>query len=275
MQSGIGRPDELQRLGIWPVAEVPGVGLNLQDHTFAGIVFLTDREDTMFGMFTEENLELLLEHGQGPLTAPGLHAGGFARTDDRLDAPDVQLYCIPALVRDEALVPAHAPGVTLAACLIKPASTGSVTLVSPDPTGKPLIVHNYYAEAEDLRAQVAGIRLCMEIARTGPLADCLGDPYQYPASDSDEDIAAMLRRHTGSNLHPTSSCKLGVDELAVVDLELRVRGVDALRVVDASVMPSVPRGNTNAPTIAIAERAADLIRGRTPLREESATAGVA
>jgi choline dehydrogenase len=274
MQSGIGRPDELAQLGIWAIAEVPGVGLNLQDHPFAGIVFLTDREDTMFDAFSDANLELL-DQGQGPLTAPGLHAGGFARTSDDLDVPDVQLYCIPALLRDEALVPAHAPGITLAACVTKPASTGRVALVSPDPTAKPLIVHNYYAEAEDMHTHIAATRLCMEIARTQPLAACLGEPYQYPASGTDRDIAAMLRRHTGSNLHATSSCKLGVDELAVVDLELRVRGVDALRVVDASVMPSVPRGNTNAPTIAIAERAADLIRGRIPLGNESAQAGVA
>jgi choline dehydrogenase-like flavoprotein len=274
MQSGIGRPDELSQLGIWPIAELPGVGRNLQDHPFAGIVFQTDREDTLFGAFNDANFELL-DQGQGALTAPGLHAGGFARTNDGLNVPDVQLYCIPALLRDEALVPAHAPGVTLAACAIKPASTGYVALVSPDPTAKPLIVHNYYADPGDLRTQIAGIRLCMEIARTQPLAGCLGEPYQYPASGSDEDIAAMLRRHTGSNLHPTSSCKMGVDELAVVDLELRVRGVDSLRVVDASVMPSVPRGNTNAPTIAIAEKAADLIRGRTPLGDETVPAGVA
>jgi choline dehydrogenase-like flavoprotein len=274
MQSGIGRPDELAQLEISPIAELPGVGLNLQDHPFAGIVFLTEREDTLFGAFNDANLDLL-DQGEGPLTAPGLHAGGFARTNDGLDVPDVQLYCIPALIRDESLVPAHAPGITLAACVTKPASTGYVALVSPDQTGKPLIVHNYYAEAADLRTEIAGIRLCMEIARTQPLAACLGEPYQYPASDADEDIAAMLRRHTGSNLHATSSCKMGVDELAVVDLELRVRGVDALRVVDASVMPSVPRGNTNAPTIAIAEKAADLIRGRTPLGDELAQAGVA
>jgi choline dehydrogenase len=274
MQSGIGRADELAQLGIWPIAELPGVGRNLQDHPFAAILFLTDREDTMFGAFNEANFELL-EEGRGPLTAPGLQAGGFVRSHDGLDVPDVQLYCIPALLRDESLVPAHAPGVTLAACAIKPASTGYVALASPDPTAKPLIVHNYYAEPEDLRTEVAAIRLCMEIARTQPLAGCLREPYQYPASDSDEDIAAMLRRHSTSNLHPTSSCKLGVDELAVVDLELRVRGVEALRVVDASVMPSVPRGNTNAPTIAIAERAADLIRGRTPLGEKSAITAVA
>ena len=274
MQSGIGRPDELVQFGIWPVADLPGVGLNLQDHPFATIVFLTDREDTLFGAFNDDNLELL-DQGQGPLTAPGLHAGGFARTGDGLDVPDVQLYCIPALLRDDALRPADAPGVTLAASVTKPASTGYVALASPNPTAKPLIVHNYYAEAEDLRTQVAGTRLCMEIARTQPLAGCVGEAYQYPASDSDEDIVAMLRRYTASHLHATSSCKMGVDELAVVDPELRVRGVDALRVVDASVMPSVPRGNTNAPTIAIAEKAADLIRGRIPLRDESAQAGVA
>jgi choline dehydrogenase len=113
-----------------------------------------------------------------------------------------------------------------------------------------------------MRVQIEGVRLAMEIARTEPLATCLSEPYQTPASDSDEDIESHVRAHAQTQYHPVGSCRMGVDELAVVDPELRVRGVEALRVVDASIMPAIPRANTNAPTIAIAEKAADLIRGR-------------
>jgi choline dehydrogenase len=268
MLSGIGRGAELAQLGIAPVAELPGVGLNLQDHTVTGAVFRTDSDDTLFGAFNEANLGLFAQ-GEGPLTAPGNHAGGFARTNPSLDVPDIQLYCIPALFRDEALVPGDAPGIALGGCVTKPASTGYVALVSPDPTAKPLIVHNYYSQPEDLRAQMALVRLCMQLAETEPLAGLITERYLCPASDSDTDIAAFVRARTQTNYHPTSSCKMGVDELAVVDLELRVRGIDALRVVDASVMPSVVRGNTNATVTAIAEKAADLIRGRTPISRPS------
>ncbi|MGO9881480.1 MAG: GMC family oxidoreductase [Solirubrobacteraceae bacterium] len=261
MLSGIGRPDELVQLQIEPVAEVPGVGLNLQDHHVSGVVYLTHREDTLFGTYNEVNLAQYAQ-GQGPLTGAGNEAGGFVRSRDHLDAPDLQLFGIPALWVDEGLAPAHAPGVTVGASPVKPSSRGRVMLVSADPTAKPLIVHNYLCEPEDLRVQTAGIRLVMEIAGTQPLAACLGKPYLAPASDSDDDLAAYVRARVQTQYHPVGTCKMGIDDLAVVDADLRVRGVDGLRVVDASVMPTVPRGNTNAPTIAVAERAADLIRGR-------------
>jgi choline dehydrogenase-like flavoprotein len=144
--------------------------------------------------------------------------------------------------------------------------------VSPDPTAKPLIVHNYYAEPEDLRSQVAGVRMCMEIVRTEPLADWVSGPVMVPESDSDEDIVAYIRAGAVTTYHPVGTCKMGVDDLAVVDPQLRVRGVDGLRVVDASIMPTVPCGNTNAPTIAVAEKAADIIRKRTA-RSAEAVAG--
>ena len=137
-----------------------------------------------------------------------------------------------------------------------------MAVVSPDPTTKPFIVHNYFAEPEDMRSAVAGLRAVLEIAATEPLAQYAHTPHLAPASDSDADLEAHVR-HIGQTIyHPTSTCRMGVDDLAVVDAELRVRGVEGLRVVDASIFPSVPRGNTNAPTIAVAEKAADLIRGR-------------
>jgi choline dehydrogenase-like flavoprotein len=271
MLSGIGRPDELVQLEIEPVAELPGVGMNLHDHPISGTVYLSDRDDTYFEAFNEANL-VLFEGGEGPLACAGIDAGGFTRSREGLDAPDMQLYCIPAILADEGTVPGHAPGVTLGASLQKPTSRGYVALVSPDPTAKPLVVHNYFAEPDDLRAQAAGVRLMMEIAATDPLAACLSEPYIAPASDSEEDIVAFLRARMQTHYHPVGTCKMGVDELAVVDPELRVRGVERLRVVDASIMPAIPRGNTNAPTIAVAEKAADLIRGRAaPADEQRAT----
>jgi choline dehydrogenase len=183
------------------------------------------------------------------------------------------MHCVPALFLDEGLVPGHAHGFSVGVNVSKPKSRGHVRLVSPDPTAKPLIVHNYYAEPEDLRAQVAGLRMCLEIASTEPLATLVSDIYIGAASGSDEDITAHIRSRAQTAYHPVGTCKMGVDDLAVVDTQLRVRGVEGLRVVDASIMPTVPRGNTNAPTIAVAEKAADLIRGQTvQLPEKAVTA---
>ena len=197
----------------------------------------------------------------GPADLEHRRGGGLRRTRGDLEAPNVQLHCIPALLLEEGLVPGHAHGLTVAANVAKPLSRGRVVLVSPDPTAKPLIVHNYYAEPDDLNAQIEGLRLCMEIAQTEPLSDWVARPYLCPASTSDEDVAAHVRARAQTAYHPVGTCKMGVDELAVVDPQLRVRGVESLRVVDASIMPTIPRGNTNAPTIAVAERAAELIRG--------------
>lgn len=261
MLSGLGRPDELAGLQIDPVAESPGVGLNLSDHPVCGAVYLAAREGSLLEAMNPDNLARLVTAGRGPLTSSIAEAGGFTRTRGDLHAPDVQLHCAPALLLEEGLVPGHAHGFTVAANVAKPLSRGRVVLVSPDPTAKPLIVHNYYAEADDLNTQIDGLRLCMEIAQIPPLSDWVAEPYLTPTSTSDEDVAAHVRAHGQTAYHPVGTCKMGIDELAVVDPQLRVRGVEGLRVVDASIMPTIPRGNTNAPTIAVAERAAELIRG--------------
>jgi choline dehydrogenase-like flavoprotein len=162
----------------------------------------------------------------------------------------------------EGLMPAPAHGFTLSGCVVAPRARGQVVVVSPDPTTKPLIVHNYLTEPEDVRSAVGGLRVVLEIARTQPLARYAQIPHLVPASGNEDDLVAFLRHTTQTIYHPTSTCRMGGDPASVVDPELRVRGVEALRVIDASVFPSVPRGNTNAPVIALAERAADLIRGR-------------
>ena len=149
--------------------------------------------------------------------------------------------------------------------MLKPKSRGYVALGSPDPTAKPLIVHNYLGHPDDVASLVGGVRMGLEICRAEPLGALATELIEGSESDSDEDILAKVRQDTMTLYHPVGTCRMGGDEGAVVDRELRVRGVEGLRGVDASVMPEVPSGNTNAPTIALAERAADVIRGQTPL----------
>jgi choline dehydrogenase len=161
--------------------------------------------------------------------------------------------------------------------VLKPRSRGYVAVGNPDPTAKPIIVHNYYDDPADMRTAIDGVRAVMEISRHSPLTECISGPLYAPASDADADIEAHVRATTQTLYHPVGTCRMGSDATSVVDTELRVRGVEGLRVVDASVMPTVPRGNTNAPTIALAERAADLIRGLEPLapaRSDAAAAAV-
>jgi choline dehydrogenase len=259
--SGIGRPDELALLQLPTVAEVPGVGLGLQDHPAFGATFICEEPVSLKDALTEENLALWAQGG-GPLSSNVAEAGGFLRTRDDLGAPDVQFHMVAAMHEQEGLVPPPAHGFTLSVCVVKPQSRGQVAVVSPDPTTKPFILHNYFAEPEDMRSAVAGLRTGLEIARTAPLAQYAQIAHSAPPSDSDADLEAHIRHTAQTIYHPTSTCRMGVDDLAVVDPELRVRGVEGLRVVDASIFPSVPRGNTNAPTIAVAEKASDLIRGR-------------
>jgi choline dehydrogenase-like flavoprotein len=269
--SGIGRPDELALLQVPVVAEVPGVGLGLQDHPTMGATWLCEEAVSLKDALTDENLALWAAGG-GPLSSNVAECGGFLRTRDDLAAPDVQFHLVSAMYEQEGLVPPPAHGFTLGVCVVKPQSRGQVAIVSPDPTTKPFIVHNYFAEAEDMRSAIGGMRTVLEIAGAEPLARYAQVAHNVPASAGDADLEAHIRHTAQTIYHPTSTCRMGVDELAVVDPELRVRGVEGLRVVDASIFPSVPRGNTNAPTIAMAERAADLIRGKAPLSVGAAEA---
>jgi choline dehydrogenase-like flavoprotein len=192
-------------------------------------------------------------------------AGGFIRTRDDLEAPDIQLHFAPARFQAEGLVPGDGHGFALGACVLQPKSRGFVVLGSPDPTAKPLIVHNYLQHPDDVASMVAGVRTSMEISAAGRLGELSTGMLIGPESSSDEDIEAHCRQRLQTLYHPVGTCRMGDEPTAVVDRELKVRGVEGVRVVDASVMPTVPRGNTNAPVIALAERAADLIKGEVPV----------
>ncbi len=267
--SGIGRAEELELLQIGQVAESPGVGMNLSDHPTAGLTYVTHSEDSLKDALTEDNLALWTG-GHGPLTSNVAEAGGFWRTEEGMQVPDVQFHMTSAMYEQEGLVPPPAHGFTLSVCVLRPQSRGQVATISPDPTTKPLIIHGYLTEEADVRSIVKGVQKAMAIAAEEPLASFISEGHQVPVSASDEDVEAHVRATMQTIYHPVGTCRMGHDDLAVVDPECRVRGVEGLRVVDASVFPSVPRGNTNAPTIALAERAADLIRGRTTAAPDAA-----
>jgi choline dehydrogenase len=256
--SGVGPAEHLQMVGIPPVHELP-VGEGLQDHPNTWITYTTD-QPSLLSAESEENLGLLTTEGRGPLTSNFAESGGFLRTDDSLDAPDVQLHMIPVLFPEAGAGEILVDGWALSACLLRPVSTGFVKLRSRMPTAGPRILHNYVLDGEDRERLVKGVRRCLEIAAQPALADVTTGAYGAPAGDDDASIIAHIERNTTTVYHPVGTCGMG----RVVDAELRVLGMESLRVVDASVMPTLVRGNTNAPTIMIAERAADLIRGIPP-----------
>ena len=254
MVSGIGPADELRPLGIEVLADLP-VGRNLQDHLMTCVVYRTD-VTSLIGAFTPENVALYETEGRGPLTSAGGEAGGFISTELATEGPDFQLSCIPALFDDWREVTAH--GISIAGWPMRPTSVGSVRLRAADALTKPRIVHNYLTTEHDRRLMAAGMRRMLEIASQRAFKEVALGPFAVPESSTDDDILTFVRAHGATTYHPVGTCAIG----HVVDPELRVIGVEGLRVVDASVMPRVTGGNTNAPTIMIAERAADLVKGR-------------
>ncbi len=237
MLSGIGRPEELELLQIPLVAESPEVGMNLQDHPTAGVTYFCQDESSLKDALNDANLAMWMQ-GQGPLTSNIGENGGFARTRDGLDAPDVQFHMVPVVFEQEGLLAPPAHGFTLSACVLKPRSRGMVAVTTPDPTGKPFIMHAYYTEPDDVASGVAGLRMVTEMVRSGPLSRYAETPNMVPAGDSDAELEAHMRQTCQTIYHPVGTCRMGTDATSVVDTELRVRGVEGLRVVDASVMPT-------------------------------------
>jgi len=267
--SGVGPADDLELVGIPCVHELP-VGQGLQDHPSTWITYTTD-EASLLTAETEENLGLLTTEGRGPLTSNFAESGGFLRTDDGLEAPDVQLHMIPVLFPEAGAGEIRVDGWALSACLLRPTSTGFVKLRSRVPTAKPRVLHNYLVAEEDRAALVKGVRRAVEIAGQPALAGLATSAYGAPADTDDASLIAHIERNTTTIYHPVGSCGMG----RVVDDQLRVLGMESLRVIDASVMPTLVRGNTNAPTIMIAERAADLIRGVAPAQAAGTAAASA
>jgi choline dehydrogenase-like flavoprotein len=257
--SGIGPAEEIEPFGI-PLREVLPVGRNLQDHCMVNLNYATD-EPGLFGIFTPENFALLEQEGRGPLTSNYPEAGGFFHTRDGLSAPDVEFHFAAAPLMDEGLVPPPDNGVAFGPVVVKPSSRGTVSLRAPMPDSKPRVTSNFLTTEEDVRSIVEGVRIALEIAAQPALRSIQREALSVPVSDSEQDILDWVRRAAQTVYHPTSTCAMG----AVVDSELRVLGTQGLRVVDASVMPTITRANTHATTLMIAEKASDLILGRTPL----------
>jgi choline dehydrogenase-like flavoprotein len=259
MLSGIGSADELAPFGIPAVVDLP-VGTNLQDHPLLAISYLTD-ERSLFGAGTPEDVELYQE-GRGPLTSNVAEGGVFLSTHGDESVPDCQFEMAPAMYFDEGLSAPFDHALTMTTTILKPTSRGSVTLRSERPDAKPRIYHNYLATDDDRAIMIGSVRLAMDLFAQPNLSKVRRAPFSVPASDAEADIVAFIEERTGSNYHPTCTCAIG----RVVDSDLRVFGTEGLRVADASVMPSIVRGNTNAAVIAIAEKAADMLLGKEPLR---------
>jgi len=267
MLSGIGPEEDLALFGM-PVRENLPVGRNLQDHCMVNVNFVTD-QPSLFGILTPENFELLEKEGRGPLSSNIPEAGGFFRTRDDLPAPDIEFHFAPSIFYDEGLNAPTDPGMAFGPVLIKPNARGWVKLRTPMADSKPLVLCNFLTDEEDRRTLIAGVRIALEIASQPALKAIATAAYSVPESDSDQDIVAWIERNAQPVYHPTSTCAIG----SVVDPELRVYGTEGLRVVDASVMPTITRANTHAATVMIAEKASDLILGRAPLAGEATAAG--
>jgi choline dehydrogenase-like flavoprotein len=254
MLSGVGPAEALAPLNMATFHELP-VGQNLQDHVMLNFVCLTDK-GSLISSLDPGAFELFEAEGRGPVSSNGGEGGAFVRTRAGLEAPDVQFHIGCLLLHEEFLGVPFDDAYTFGPAVVKPTSRGRVTLRSPLPHARPRIVHNYLTTDEDRASMIAGVRLNFEIAGAAALKDWRRADFLVPKSDSEGDIMDFVERRAHTLYHPVGSCAMG----SVVDEELRVIGLEGLRVVDASVMPTLVGGNTNAPTIMIAERVAGFMQ---------------
>jgi choline dehydrogenase len=271
--SGIGPAEQLIEHGIRVTADSPGVGANLSDHPVVTATWHTPRTKGLWEQAGPANLGRWRYLRSGPMTSNIAEAGGFTRTLPSLPAPDVQWHVLPVPFERNGLGDPASRAVSILVTLIAVGSRGVVRLRTADPRHKPAIDPGYLYDSRDMDTLLSGLRMAREFAAAGPMAKlCTVELAPGPGVRTEDELREFVRRDLGTLYHPVGTCAMGGDSrlaasrlTSVVDPELRVRGVEGLRVVDASVMPVVPRGNTNAPVIAIAERAADLICGRAPL----------
>ncbi len=262
MLSGIGPAAHLRELGIGVVADLP-VGENLQDHPAVPLIWHTRGTTDLAGFATPGRLAQWRLLGRGPLASNVAEAGAFFASRDGLPAPDIQPHMAPTGFYDNGLREPVGPMVSIGPVLVAVASRGRLRLASADPLWRPQIDPAYFDDPADLDAMLAGWRTLLEICDQAPMRRLRGRPF-LPAGgrdSTDEQLLGHIRDWAQTFFHPAGTCAMGSGEDAVVDPQLRVHGIDNLRVVDASVRPTIVRGNTNAPTIMIAEKAADLIRG--------------
>ncbi len=271
--SGVGDSATLGRFGIKVQQHLPGVGMNLQDHLDVSIQYHCTQPITLYSQTKLYNkLKTLIRYvlfKKGLACSNGLEAGAFVKSEPGLSRPDLQYHFIPAFMLDHARQEGPGHGFMLHGCQLRPESRGYVTLYSNEPHDPPAIQPNYLSAPKDMEVMIKAVRLGRQILKAAALEPYRGEEY-LPGDQiqTDDEIAQFVREHAETIYHPVGTCKMGTDESAVVDSQLRVKGVDGLRVVDASVMPTLIGGNTNAPTIMIAEKASDLIRGVPVLAPE-------
>lgn len=260
MLSGVGSAERLRTHGIPVVADRPGVGKNLHDHPIVGVRYRMGRPISLLAAESITSVARYLAFRRGMLSSNVAEAGLFISTREGEAVPDIQFHTAPVLFHDHGLTKPEEHGFSLGPTLVRPLSRGELHLHSPDPFEPPVIDPNYLAEDADVASLVAGVRVAREVAAQPALAPYCGDELTPGPEITSEDALADFVRETCETLyHPVGTCRMGTDAEAVVDPELRVNGLAGLRVVDASVMPTVPSGNTNAPTLMVAEKAADLI----------------
>jgi len=259
--SGIGPADEIERAGVRAIHDLRGVGKNLQDHLMVSVGYLCTKPVSMASAESLSNLLHYLLLRRGVLSSNVAEAGIFSRTRDGIEVPDLQLLFGPAYYVNHGLTPRKEHCFGFGPTLVAPESRGSISLKSANPLDPPAIRANYLSTDADMRVIVEGVKLSRRLALAKPFESYRGGEL-HPGTNvqSDREIAEFIRAEAETLYHPVGTCKMGNDSMAVVDARLRVRGIDGVRVVDASVMPRIIAGNTNAPTIMIAEKAADMIR---------------
>ena len=266
LRSGIGPSEEILRHSIEHIHELPGVGKNLQDHIdylsvhkYNSIELIGFSLKSIFYKFPLEILKYVFKK-VGLFTSTVAEAGGFIKSSEDKNIPDIQLHFAPAMVIDHGRTSVWGHGLSCHVCLLRPKSRGEVTLNSADPLDDPLIDPKFLSHPDDVKDLVEGYKKMMSILNKDPVNKYTSNHVQRPVDLNDEkDIEQAIREDADTVYHPVGTCKMGSDDMSVVDSHLKVHGIKGLRVVDASIMPTLIGGNTNAPTIMIGEKAADII----------------
>ena len=266
LRSGVGPAEEIIKHGIDHKHELPGVGKNLQDHIdylsvhkYNSMELIGFSLKSIFYKFPLEILKYIFAK-VGMFTSTVAEAGGFIKSRQDIEIPDLQLHFAPAMVIDHGRTSVWGHGLSCHVCLLRPKSRGEVTLNSSDPFEDPRIDPKFLSHPDDMKDMIAGYKKMMAILNTGPVSKYTSNHVQRPIDiNDDKDIEQAIREDADTVYHPVGTCKMGSDEMAVVNDSLKVHGIEGLRVIDASIMPTLIGGNTNAPTIMIGEKAADII----------------
>lgn len=270
LQSGIGPADHLKQVGIAVKHDLPGVGENMQDHLDLFVISECTGDHTYDGVAKLHRtlgagLQYMLLRS-GPVASSLFETGGFWYADRQARSPDIQFHLGLGSGIEAGVEKLKNAGVTLNSAYLHPRSRGTVRLASSDPTAAPLIDPNYWSDPHDLKMSLEGLKIAREIMQQDALKPyVMAERLPGPKAVTDDDLFDYACANAKTDHHPVGTCKMGTDASAVVDLELKVRGLEGLRVCDSSIMPRVPSCNTNAPTIMVGEKGADIIRGRDPL----------